>query len=149
MRMFQVGVNQNQKGILQRSTADRSITAMREERENLAGPVTINESLDLHGNVGGTITIVKGGKVYIRGGVYGSLIAADGGRVHLLGHVRGDVIVEEGSKAILSGAVGGDVINHGGRLYVHATAHIMGKWKIGKGKNEFETGANRPDWYAS
>ena len=50
-----------------------------------------------------------------------------GGRVHVFGNVTGNLTVKDGAKVILSGTVGQDAINDGGRLYVDAAAHVMGR----------------------
>ena len=88
----------------------------------------------LWGSVAGNVSVVKGGKFYLRGSVYGNISAESGGRAHLLGNVSGDLIVMEDAKVILGGAVGGDAINEGGRLYIEHTAKVMGKVKGRKGK---------------
>jgi len=118
---------------------------MREERGQVAGDLFINEPYELWGSVGGDVTVVEGGKFYVRGSIYGTLIAAKGGRVHVLGRVQGNLEIHRRAKVIISGVIGGDVRNLGGRLFVNATAKILGKWKIDKGENEFEPGAPRPD----
>jgi hypothetical protein len=100
---------------------------MREERGHLKGNQVIGESYTLWGSVAGDVTVVKGSKFYMRGTVYGDLTVLHGGRVHVFGNVTGMLIVKDGAKVILSGTIGQDCINEGGRLYLDAAAHVMGK----------------------
>ena len=102
---------------------------MREERGSLAGDITIKEPYTLWGTVAGKVTCLNGSKFYMRGAIYGDLEVQPGGRVHVLGNISGNVMVGSKTKVILGGTVGGDVTNLGGRLYVEATAQIMGKVK--------------------
>src|SRR5438128_11092151 len=107
---------------------------MREERGTFKGDMVIAEPLTLWGSVAGNISVVKGGKFYLRGSVYGDVSAEPGGRAHLLGNVSGDLTVMEDAKVILGGAIGGDAINEGGRLYIEHSAKVRGKVKDRKGK---------------
>ncbi|HZK80533.1 MAG TPA: polymer-forming cytoskeletal protein [Humisphaera sp.] len=102
---------------------------MREERGSLAGDIIIKEPYTLWGTVAGKVTCMNGSKFYMRGAIYGDLEVQPGGRVHVLGNISGNVMVGSKTKVILGGTVGGDVTNLGGRLYVEATAQIMGKVK--------------------
>jgi hypothetical protein len=111
---------------------------MREERGRIAGNVTISESIELWGSIGGTCTVVDGGKLYVRGAVYGDLIVEDGGRCHVFGNVTGTVTVQDGAKVIISGVVAKDVINNGGRLVVDKQAKVMGKVKTKSGETKVE-----------
>ncbi|HWE04501.1 MAG TPA: polymer-forming cytoskeletal protein [Tepidisphaeraceae bacterium] len=106
---------------------------MREERGSLAGNITINEPYTLWGSVAGTVTCLNGSKFYMRGAIYGDLEVEAGGRVHVLGNISGNVVVKPKTKVILGGTVGGDVTNLGGRLYIEATAQILGKVKTHTG----------------
>src|SRR3954465_246952 len=90
----------------------------REERGTLSGDMVVYEPLTLWGTVGGNVSVVAGGKFYLRGAIYGNLTVEKGGRVHAFGNITGSIIVMEGAKVIVSGAVGHDVINDGGRLFV-------------------------------
>ena len=40
---------------------------MREERGQLSGDVTVFEPFNLWGNIGGNVTVIEGGKFYVRG----------------------------------------------------------------------------------
>src|SRR5256885_17265724 len=100
---------------------------MREERGQLAGDVVVREKYELWGSVGGNVTVVEGGKLYLRGAVYGSLIVEFGGRVHIYGQIKGNVTLGENTKVIHSGVVAGDIINAGGRLYIERKAKVGGK----------------------
>ena len=111
---------------------------MREERGRLAGDQTISESVELWGSVAGDVTVVEGGKLYVRGAIYGDLIVEDGGRVHVFGNVQGSIYVREGAKLIHSGVVGKDVINDGGRLAVDALAKVGGRIKTKSGETKLE-----------
>ncbi len=111
---------------------------MREERGNLAGDLKIKEPFTLWGSVAGTVTAAKGSKFYMRGAIYGDLEIDPGGRVHVFGNISGNVTVHEKTKVILSGNVGGDVTNLGGRLYVDATAQVMGKLRTQSGETTVE-----------
>lgn len=112
---------------------------MREERGQIPGDVVVYEPFTLWGSVGGNVTVIDGGKFYVRGGVYGNLIVEAGGRAHILGTVSGDLIVHEGAKVIVSGVVGHDAVNEGGRLYVDHTAKIMGKVKTKSGDTRVQS----------
>jgi predicted acyltransferase (DUF342 family) len=123
---------------------------MREERGQLAGPLVVHEPYTLWGSVGGTVTVVEGGKFYMRGSIYGNLNVEYGGRVHIFGTVTGNLKVARGTKVIHSGILMGDAINEGGRLYVDAMAKIRGKVKTLKGETKIEPkptvpGARRRD----
>src|SRR5688500_267266 len=111
---------------------------MREERGRLAGDQTVNESVELWGSIAGNVTVVEGGKLYVRGAIYGDLTVDDGGRVHVFGNVQGTILVREGAKLILSGICGGNVINDGGRLAVDAIARIVGKIKTKSGETKLQ-----------
>jgi cytoskeletal protein CcmA (bactofilin family) len=115
---------------------------MREERGHIAGNVSINEPYTLWGSIGGTVSAMDGSKFYMRGAIYGDLNIAPGGRVHVLGNITGNVTVSPKSKVILGGTVGGNVTNLGGRLYIEATARILGKVRAGdSGETKVEPGA--------
>jgi len=122
---------------------------MREERGVIAGPLVVHEPLELWGSVGGTVTVVEGGKFYMRGSIYGDLNVEYGGRVHIFGNISGNLKVARGSKVIHSGTIIGDAVNEGGRLYVDANAVIQGKVKTLKGETKIEpktiAGARRRD----
>ncbi|HET6248234.1 MAG TPA: polymer-forming cytoskeletal protein [Tepidisphaeraceae bacterium] len=115
---------------------------MREERGHIAGEITINEPYTLWGSIGGTVTALKGSKFYMRGAIYGDLNVGPGGRVHVLGNITGNVTVSPKAKLIVGGTVGGNVTNLGGRLYVEATAKILGKIRTHEGgETKVEPGA--------
>ncbi len=111
---------------------------MREERGQIAGDLVVNESLELWGNVGGNVTVVEGGKFYLRGSILGNLIVQYGGRVHVYGQVHGDVTVFDNTKLIHSGHIGGDLINDGGRLFIDRKAKVEGKIKTKSGETKIE-----------
>ena len=90
------------------------------------------------GSVGGNVTVIDGGKFYLRGTIYGSLFVAPGGRVHIFGQVLKDVILVERTKVIHSGVVGGDVINEGGRLLIERCSKVGGKVKARSGETKYE-----------
>src|SRR6185437_3037215 len=106
---------------------------MREERGNLAGDFTINETFTLWGSIAGKVTVVEGSKFYVRGAIYGNLSVEEGGRVHVLGNVSGNIYIKPGAKGVMGGNVGGDVINSGGRLFIEATASVLGRVKSYEG----------------
>ena len=119
---------------------------MREERSNLAGAQTIDDSVDLRGSVGGDVTVIEGGKLYVRGAIYGKLTVSAGGRAHVYGHVQGDVVVAEGAKLIHSGVIGGDLVNNGGRLHVDKIAKTSGKIRTSPtGKTTFQADEDEDD----
>ena len=109
---------------------------MREERGTIAGDYTVNEELTLWGSVGGTVTVVKGGKFYLRGAVYGDLVCEYAGRMHIFGRCTGSLTVKRGGKVIHSGVLGGDATNDGGRLFIESTAIINGKIKTLRGETK-------------
>src|SRR5690349_10435085 len=120
---------------------------MREERGSLPGNLVISEALDLWGSVGGDVSIIEGGKLYMRGGVYGNMTVENGGRVHIYGTVQGNLIVHKGAKVIHSGILGGDAVNLGGRLYIEQGSRVDGKVKPKQGEthvNGREVGDPKP-----
>ena len=125
-------------------------TTMREERGQIAGSLVVHEPYTLWGSVAGTVTVVEGGKFYMRGSIYGNLNVEYGGRVHIFGTSTGNLRVARGTKVIHSGTLMGNAINEGGRLYVDAGATIHGKVKTVKGETKIEPkptvpGARRRD----
>jgi cytoskeletal protein CcmA (bactofilin family) len=114
---------------------------MREERGRIIGDVVVYEPFELWGSISGSVSVIEKGKFYARGAIYGNLTVEYGGRVHVFGNVSGDVVVHRGAKVIVSGAIGGDVINRGGRLYIDASAKVLGKVKTRKGETTIERGA--------
>jgi|SRR5579884_572133 len=111
---------------------------MREERGQLAGDQVISEPYILWGSIAGDVVADKGAKLYIRGAIYGDLIVRPGGRVHVFGNISGDLTLLEKTKVIHSGILGGDAINKGGRLYIDATAKVMGKVRTLDGETTIE-----------
>jgi cytoskeletal protein CcmA (bactofilin family) len=109
---------------------------MREERGTIAGDLVVAEELTLWGSVGGNVSVIEGGKFYMRGACYGDITVEWGGRLHIFGRVIGTLTVRRGAKVIHSGVLGGDAINKGGRLYIDSTATINGKIKTLKGETE-------------
>ena len=118
---------------------------MREERGQIPGDLTVNEPLELTGNVGGNLTVVKGGKIYVRGSVLGNMHVESGGRVHLFGTIHGSVTLAEDTKVILGGYVKGDILNNGGRLFIEAKSKITGKVKTYAGETKYETIPKTPE----
>jgi cytoskeletal protein CcmA (bactofilin family) len=114
---------------------------MRDERGQIGGDVIFSEPCNLWGSVGGNVTVVQNGKLYVRGAIYGNLIVEYGGRVHIYGNLTGNLTVQRGAKVIHSGVLGGDAINDGGRLFIEYTAKVMGNVKTVSG----ETTDNRPE----
>lgn len=114
---------------------------MREERGKLVGNQVINEAIDLWGSILGNVTVLDGGKVYVRGAIYGNLNVDRGGRVHIYGNITGNLTVEKGAKVIHSGVVGGDAINNGGRLYIDGMAKVLGKLKQNAGETQVDSKA--------
>jgi cytoskeletal protein CcmA (bactofilin family) len=113
---------------------------MREERGPISGDQKFYEPCNIWGSIAGNVTVIQGGKVYVRGAIYGNLEVEYGGRVHIFGNVSGNLIVNNGAKVIHSGVLGGDAINNGGRLFIEPKAKVMGKVKAIEG----ETKDNRP-----
>lgn len=111
---------------------------MREERGQLAGDQLISEPFTLWGSIAGDVFVDKGAKFYVRGAIYGDLVVRPGGRVHIFGNVSGDLTLSEKTKVIHSGILGGDAINKGGRLYIDATAKVMGKVRTLDGETTIE-----------
>lgn len=118
---------------------------MREERGHIQGNVVVNEPYELWGKIGGDVRVVEGGKMYVRGTIYGDLIVEFGGRVHVLGTVMGNVMVFRGAKLIISGTVQGNATNDGGRLYINASATVLGKVKTLRGETQEEPKIKLPD----
>jgi len=111
---------------------------MREERGKLSGDYEINELYTLWGMIVGNVSVVEGGKLYLRGSIYGDLTVEYGGRVHIFGNLQGTLIIERGAKVIHSGVVGKDILNRGGRIYIELAAKTMGKIKTKSGDTVFE-----------
>jgi cytoskeletal protein CcmA (bactofilin family) len=115
---------------------------MREERGHIAGDQVIAEPYNLWGSIAGNVTATKGAKFYVRGAIYGNLTVLPGGRVHIFGNVSGGLTLAEKCKVIHSGTIGGDVINRGGRLYIEATAKVLGKLRTLSGETTVEPQAS-------
>ena len=111
---------------------------MREDRGAVPGPMVVHEPYTLWGTCGGTVTVVEGGKFYMRGSIYGDLRVEYGGRVHVYGNITGSLTVAKGSKVILSGVVTGDATNDGGRLYVDAAGEVRGRVRTLRGETRIE-----------
>ena len=111
---------------------------MREERGQLTGDVIVYEPFTLWGSIAGNVSVIEGGKFYVRGAIYGNMVAEYGGRAHLFGNVSGDLTVNRGAKVIVSGMIAGNVTNLGGRIYVDASARVLGKVKTRKGETKVE-----------
>src|SRR2546430_17455559 len=109
---------------------------MREERGTLNGNQVISEALDLWGTISGNVTVVDGGKMYVRGAIYGHLRVAHGGRGHIFGDVSGNLPVLEGAKGIHSGVLRGGAINEGGRMFIDGSARVVGGGGGEKGGNQ-------------
>jgi hypothetical protein len=91
------------------------------------------------------VTVVDGGKLYLRGTIYGDLIIDRGARVHIFGQIQGSVRVHKHSKVVHSGVIGGDLINEGGRLFVEKISKVGGKVKTLSGRTKVEAaGARKP-----
>lgn len=118
------------------------VERMREERRQLSGDQTISEAVELWGTIAGRVSVVDGGKLYVRGAIYGDLTVHDGGRVHILGNIAGKLTVKSGAKVIHGGVLGGDAINMGGRLYIEATGKVMGKIKTRSGQTSIDPHAD-------
>jgi predicted acyltransferase (DUF342 family) len=112
---------------------------MREERGKLTGDLTINEPYTLWGMIVGNVTVIEGGKLYVRGSIYGDLIAEAGARIHIFGNVQGKVVVHPDTKVIHSGIIGGDVINRGGRILIERASKVLGKVKTKDGTTTLES----------
>ena|ERR1041385_6082872 len=111
---------------------------MREERGTLSGDLVVYEPFTLWGSAGGNVSVIDGGKFYLRGTIYGNLTVEKGGRVHVFGNITENLVVMEGAKVIVSGAIGHDVINEGGRVFIDSGAKIMGKVKTKKGETKVQ-----------
>jgi len=114
---------------------------MREERGQLSGNQVIAEPVDLWGSISGNVTILNGGKVYVRGAIFGHLNVEDGGRVHIYGNVTGNLTVEAGAKVINSGIIGGDAINNGGRLFIDNMGSVHGRIRRNAGETQVDDNA--------
>jgi cytoskeletal protein CcmA (bactofilin family) len=107
---------------------------MQEERGQIVGDQVVSRGIDLWGSIVGNVSVVKGGKMYIRGNVYGDLTVSDGGRVHIFGNITGNLTIKEGAKVIHGGVVGRNIVNDGGRLFIEANAKVLGKLKTKDGE---------------
>jgi cytoskeletal protein CcmA (bactofilin family) len=110
---------------------------MREERGTIPGDAVIYEPFTLWGAAMGNVTVIEGGKFYLRGVIHGNLTVEKGGRVHVLGTVSGHLTVHPDTKVILEGTIGKDATNLGGRLYVEPKANVLGKIITKDGKTKF------------
>ena len=118
---------------------------MREERGHVAGNLTVNEPYELWGKIGGDCRVGDGGKMYDRGTIYGDLIVEYGGRVHVLGTGMGNCTLFRGAKLVVSGTIQGNAVNEGGRLFINASATILGKVMTKKGETHEEPKIAMPD----
>jgi cytoskeletal protein CcmA (bactofilin family) len=117
---------------------------MREERGQIIGDVVVYEPFTLWGSIGGDVSVMEGGKFYVRGSIYGDLTVEPGGRVHVYGNITGHLKMAEKTKVVISGMIGGNAINNGGRLYIDRGAKIMGKVRTHKGGETKQE--SRSDW---
>lgn len=99
---------------------------MREERGQILGDLTIDELFTLWGTIGGNVTVIKGGKFYLRGELFGSMIVESKGRVHVFGNMTGGLTIKPGGKVVVSGTIKGKALNEGGRLYLDKDGDILG-----------------------
>ena len=111
---------------------------MREERGQLGGNQVIAEAVDLWGSISGNVTVLDGGKVYVRGAIYGHLNVESGGRVHVYGNLQGSLTVEKGAKVIVSGVVGGDAVNNGGRMFIDGMGKVLGRVRRNGGETQVD-----------
>ena len=102
---------------------------MREERGTIGGDIVVYEEYTLWGVVAGNVSVVDGGRLFVRGAVYGYVDVTPGGRMHIFGRVSGNVTLARGTKVIHSGVIGGDVTNNGGRFFLEPGAKVLGKTK--------------------
>lgn len=110
---------------------------MREEHGQIVGDVVVYEPFTLWGSITGTVTVIDGGKFYMRGTLWSDLHVEPGGRAHVFGNVVGKLVVYPSAKVILSGRVGGNAINLGGRLYINPGGQVFGDIRTrNKGKTE-------------
>jgi hypothetical protein len=106
--------------------------------------MVVYEPFELWGSVGGNVTVVSGGKLYLRGAVYGDLIVESGGRVHIYGQIKGNLHMGENTKVIHSGVIGGNAVNDGGRLFIEKASKVGGKVKTRSGETKYEGAAPPP-----
>jgi len=118
---------------------------MREERGRVNQNVTVDELYTLWGAITGDVTVVEGGKMYVRGNIYGDLHVEFGGRVHIYGQVTGNLTIYKGSKVIHSGIIQGNATNEGGRLYIDRDGTVLGKVKTNKGETTVEPKIDMPE----
>src|ERR1700733_8922198 len=100
---------------------------MRKERNKIVGDQTINELYTLWGMIVGNVTVVEGGKLYLRGSIFGSLSIAPGGRAYFFGWVRGAVAAEKKARLLDRGSVVGHLISRGGRIHFDLAPKTGGK----------------------
>lgn len=122
----------------ERSTSNNH--PMREQRGQVAGPLVVHDPLTLWGTVAGVVTVVEGGRLYMRGSIFGDMHVEYGGRVHVYGNISGHIRIARGAKVIVSGTILGDAINDGGRLVIDRLGDVKGKLSTVKG----ETHDQRP-----
>lgn len=88
---------------------------MKIEKRDNDSDLHVTEDIELHGRVGGTVTVASACKLDLRGFIGGSLVIVNG-------------------TVYLRGSVAGDVINKGGDLHVHGT--VFGKLERLGGRTE-------------
>ena len=99
---------------------------MRELHDQIPGPLTISDEVELHGTVTNEVTVVRGGRLVVYGMIAGDLVIEEGGVAEVRGMVTGSVRNRGAFR--LAGLVSGLLRDEaGGRSAIAPEAIIAGK----------------------
>ena len=99
---------------------------MRELHDQIPGPLTISDEVELHGTITTEVTVAGGGHLIVYGMIAGDLIIEEGGVAEVRGMVTGSVVNRGVFR--LGGFVSGSLRDEaGGRSEIAPQATIAGK----------------------
>lgn len=98
---------------------------MKIENGKIEGNFTVNSEMTINGMVTGSITVVAGGKLYLRGTCSNNIIVQSGGSAFLYGTVGNDV--HNAGNVEVEGTVNGSVLSIGAPFKKSDGAVIRGR----------------------
>lgn len=98
---------------------------MRVENSKVNGDLKIDDEVTFNGSVGGSATIMPGGRVILNGKVGEDLILEKDSRVELFGRVSRNVY-NRGGELVIHGTIDG-AIYKSGIIIIHPEATLKGK----------------------
>ena len=98
---------------------------VRSQRGIVRGDQTIDDELDLHGIVEGSVRVVAGGILHAHGVINGNVVVATGGRADIQGTVNG-AVANDGGSLTVAGVVTGAVDPRSGTTDIRPGAIVNG-----------------------